>query len=104
MKQTRFDQAACPIARTTDLIGDWWTPVVVSEALFGCRRFDQFQARLGVNRATLTQRLERLVGESLLEKVAYQEHPLRYEYVPTTKGLASRDVNVQRTGGARAHR
>ena len=70
MKRTRFDQAACPIARTTDLIGDWWTPVVVIKVLFGCRRFDQFQARLGVNRATLTQRLERLVGESLLEKVA----------------------------------
>jgi len=70
VKRTRFDQAACPIARTTDLIGDWWTPVVKCAAFFGCRRSDQFQARLGVNRATLTQRLERLVGESLLEKVA----------------------------------
>ena len=67
MKRTRFDQAPCPIARTTDLIGDWWTPVVMREAFFGCRRFDQFQARLGVSRATLTQRLERLVEEGLLE-------------------------------------
>lgn len=92
MKRTRFDQAPCPIARTTDLMGDWWTPVVMREAFFGCRRFDQFQARLGVSRATLTQRLERLVEEGLLEKVGYQEHPPRYEYVLTTKGLAFWDV------------
>ena len=82
----------CPVARTTDLIGDWWTPVVMREAFFGCRRFDEFQSRLGVSRATLTQRLDRLVTEGLLAKVQYQEHPPRHEYVLTDKGRAFWDV------------
>ena len=86
MRRTRFDRDPCPIARTTDLIGDWWTPVVMREAFFGCRRFEQFQERLGVSRATLTERLTRLVDEGLLEKVAYQTNPVRYEYRVTEKG------------------
>jgi DNA-binding HxlR family transcriptional regulator len=92
MKRTRFDDAPCPIARTTDLIGDWWTPVVMRESFFGCRRFEQFQARLGLSRATLTQRLDRLVLEGLLERVPYQDNPPRDEYHLTAKGRAFWDV------------
>ena len=92
MRRTRFDTAPCPIARTTDLVGDWWTPVVMREAFWGCTRFDQFQERLGVSRATLTQRLDRLVAEGMLERVQYQEHPPRDEYVLTDKGRAFWDV------------
>jgi DNA-binding HxlR family transcriptional regulator len=92
MRRTRFDQDQCPIARTTDLLGDWWTPMVMRSALFGCSRFEQFQAALGVSRTTLTQRLNRLVDEGMLERVPYQTNPVRHEYKPTTKGREFFDV------------
>ncbi len=92
MRRTRFDRWPCPIARTTDLMGDWWTPLVLREAHFGVKRFEVFQERLGVSRAVLTQRLNRLVAENFLEKVAYEEHPPRYEYHLTEKGRAFFDV------------
>ena len=92
MRRTRFDRWPCPIARATDLLGDGWTPIVMREALSGCRRFEQFQQRLGVSRATLVQRLRKLVAAGMLEKVAYQERPTRYEYRLTDKGRAFFDV------------
>jgi DNA-binding HxlR family transcriptional regulator len=92
VKRTRFDDAPCPIARSTDLMGDWWTPVVMREAFFGCKRFEQFEERLGVSRNTLTQRLSRLVDEGMLARVPYQERPPRFEYVLTDKGRAFWDV------------
>lgn len=87
MRRTRFDAAPCPIARTTDLMGDWWTPVLLRNALFGQRRFADFQRALGVPRAILARRLARLVDEGLLLKEPYQERPRRYEYRLTDKGL-----------------
>ena len=86
MRRTRFDDAPCPIARTTDLIGDWWTPMVLREAFLGRRRFDEFQQALELSRGVLAQRLTRLVQEGLLEKRLYQERPARHEYVLTEKG------------------
>lgn len=86
MRRTRFDRWPCPIARTTDLMGDWWTPLVLRNAFAGQRRFDDFQESLGVSRAVLAQRLSRLVDEGLLEKVRYEEHPPRHEYRLTDKG------------------
>jgi DNA-binding HxlR family transcriptional regulator len=86
MRRTRFDQAPCPIARTTDLIGDWWTPLVMREACSGVRRFDDFQSRLGIPRASLAARLDRLVDEAMLRREEYQEHPVRHEYRLTRKG------------------
>jgi DNA-binding HxlR family transcriptional regulator len=73
-------------------MGDWWTPVVMREAFFGCKRFEQFEERLGVSRNTLTQRLSRLVDEGMLARVPYQERPPRFEYVLTDKGRAFWDV------------
>jgi len=92
MRRTRFDRWPCPIARTTDLIGDWWTPLVMREAFLGRRRFEDFQHALGVPRAVLTKRLERLVENGLLTKEPYEEHPPRYEYRLTEKGRAFWDV------------
>lgn len=86
MRRTRFDDWPCPIARTTDLIGDWWTPLVMRQAFLGNRRFEQFQEALGVSRAVLTERLGRLVDEGLLEKRLYEERPPRHEYRLTDKG------------------
>jgi DNA-binding HxlR family transcriptional regulator len=92
MRRTRFDRAPCPIARTTDLIGDWWTPVLLRNACLGVRRFEDFQRTLGVPRAILAKRLERLVAEGLLVREAYQDRPLRHEYRLTDKGRAFFDV------------
>ena len=60
MRRTRFDDWPCPIARTTDLIGDWWTPLMMREAFSGRRRFEEFQTALDAPRAVLTARLKRL--------------------------------------------
>ncbi len=88
MRRTRFEDAACPIARTTDLMGDWWTPMVMREAFLGRRRFDEFQKALAVSRGVLSKRLSRLVDEGLLSKRAYEIRPPRFEYILTEKGLA----------------
>ena len=88
MKRTRFDDWPCPIARTTDLIGDWWTPLVLRELFAGRRRFDAIQESLAIPRAVLAARLERLVAEAMVTKVEYEQHPPRYEYRLTEKGRA----------------
>jgi DNA-binding HxlR family transcriptional regulator len=86
VKRTPFADWPCSIARTVDLIGDWWTPLVLREAFLGVRRFDDFQRNLGIGRNILTQRLHRLVDEGMLERRPYQDRPLRHEYVLTAKG------------------
>jgi DNA-binding HxlR family transcriptional regulator len=86
VKRTRFDDWPCPIARTADLIGDWWTPLVMRELFTGRRRFDAIQESLGIPRAVLAQRLDRLVAEGMVRKVAYEERPPRHEYRLTDKG------------------
>jgi DNA-binding HxlR family transcriptional regulator len=92
VRRTRFHRWPCPIARATDLIGDWWTPLVLREAFSGRRRFEDFQRSLEMPRAVLARRLERLVAEGLLVKVPYAERPTRYEYRLTDKGRAFWDV------------
>ena len=88
---TRTDTSAwpCPLARTADLIGEGWTLLIMREAFYGVRRFEEFQRVLGVGRNILTLRLNTLVDEGLLTKVQYQERPPRHEYRLTDKG---RDV------------
>jgi DNA-binding HxlR family transcriptional regulator len=77
----------CSIARTLELVGERWTILLLRDVFLGLRRFDQFQQNLGVARNVLTARLDRLVGEGILEKIPYQERPLRHEYRLTSKGL-----------------
>jgi DNA-binding HxlR family transcriptional regulator len=86
MRTTSFAGWPCSIARTMDLLGDAWTPLVLREAFYGVRRFDDFQTGLGIARNTLADRLRRLVDEGLLEKRPYQTEPRRYEYLLTEKG------------------
>lgn len=92
MRRTRFDEWPCPIARVTDLVGDWWTPLVLRELFSGRSRFDDIQAELGCSRAVLAQRLTRLIDEGMVVKVAYEDHPPRYDYRFTEKGRAFWDV------------
>ncbi len=80
-------QPNCSIAATLSVIGDRWTILILRDAFRGVRRFDDFQQSLGVARNLLTDRLCRLVEHGVLEKIPYQEHPIRFEYRLTPKGL-----------------
>jgi DNA-binding HxlR family transcriptional regulator len=86
VKRTPFAEWPCPIARAVDIVGDWWTPLVLRDMFRGLRRFDQFEASLRIGRNVLTQRLNRLVSEGLVERVPYQSRPVRYEYLLTEMG------------------
>jgi DNA-binding HxlR family transcriptional regulator len=94
MRRTRFDDWDCSIARSVDILGDWWTPMVIRSALLGARRFEHFTEQLGIPRNVLTERLGRLVDEGIMEKVRYQERPLRHEYRLTEKGVGLYPVIV----------
>jgi DNA-binding HxlR family transcriptional regulator len=94
VRRTRFDQASCPVARTSDLLGDWWTPLVLRELLLGRRRFADIQDDLGVSRAILSERLRRLEREGVVDRVRYEEHPPRFEYHLTDKGRALWEIVV----------
>jgi len=76
------------VAGAVDPVGDWGTALVLREALYGARRFEQFQRRLGLSRAVLAQRLQRLTDEGMLGRVPYQQQqqPIRYEYRLTETG------------------
>jgi DNA-binding HxlR family transcriptional regulator len=86
MRRTSFSDWPCSIARTMDLLGDWWTPLVLRELMLGDARFDDVHAALGIGRNVLTQRLRRLACEGLVERRKYQDRPARYAYQLTEKG------------------
>jgi DNA-binding HxlR family transcriptional regulator len=77
----------CTIARTLAVVGDRWTLLVLRDAFLGTRRFEQFQASLGVSRHRLADRLGKLVKHGVLRRERYQERPPRFEYRLTEKGL-----------------
>jgi DNA-binding HxlR family transcriptional regulator len=78
----------CSVARTLQIIGDRWTFLAVREMFFGVRRFDEFQANLGIASNILTDRLQRLAENQIIEKRQYQIRPDRYEYRFTARGRA----------------
>jgi DNA-binding HxlR family transcriptional regulator len=85
MQRTRFGEMTCSIARTLDVIGEPWSPLILRDVWAGVRRFDHIQADLGISRKVLTERLTHLVEQGVLERVAYDARP-RYEYHLTAKG------------------
>lgn len=82
-----YDNQVCSIARALEVLGERWTLLVLRESFRRVRRFEDFQRNLGVARNVLTDRLHRLVDEGILERVPYQERPVRSEYRLTEKGL-----------------
>ena len=86
MRRTSFARWPCSIARAVDILGDWWTPLIMREAFYGVRRFDDFEQALPISRNVLAQRLRRLVDEGLLDRVPYSDRPPRFEYLPTEMG------------------
>jgi len=85
-KRTAVAGQNCSVAKTVAVVGDTWTLLVIREAFFRVRRFDQMQRNLGIARNVLADRLERLVEHGILERVLYSERPPRHEYKLTPKG------------------
>jgi DNA-binding HxlR family transcriptional regulator len=92
MHHTSFSAMPCPIARGLDRVGEWWNILILRDALQGTTRFDQFQKNLGIAPNILSRRLRGLVQAGLLEKVRYNDHPPRDEYLLTAIGLDFRPV------------
>ncbi len=92
MERKSFGKMSCPIARSLERVGEWWSMLVMRDALHGLRRFDEFQASLGIAPNMLARRLNALVEAGLLERRRYSEHPPRFEYVPTARGRDFRPV------------
>jgi DNA-binding HxlR family transcriptional regulator len=86
MRFTSMAEMNCSIARTLDVVGEWWTLLIVRDAFRGIRRFDDFQTSLGLARSVLTARLRGLTEHGILERHAYSDHPPRFEYRLTEKG------------------
>jgi DNA-binding HxlR family transcriptional regulator len=78
----------CSIARALEIVGERWTLLVIRDALYGVRRYNDFLVHLGIPRAVLAARLQALTAEGILEKRRYQQSPPRDEYVPTERGIA----------------
>jgi DNA-binding HxlR family transcriptional regulator len=94
MQRTSFDNMTCPIARSLERVGEWWSILILRDALRGTTRFDEFQKSLGIAPNMLTRRLNALVNAGLLERRPYCEHPPRYEYVLTPRGRDFRPVLI----------
>jgi len=86
MRRTSLADFRCSLARTVDIIGEWWTPMILRDAFYGRTRFEDFQRSLGIARNVLAVRLDRLVTAGIMERRRYVEHPPRDEYVLTDKG------------------
>jgi DNA-binding HxlR family transcriptional regulator len=87
VKRTGLGHHRCSIARTLDMVGEWWSPLILRDIAHGIRRFREIQADLDISANVLSDRLETLVREGLLETRLYQSRPERHEYYLTEKGL-----------------
>jgi DNA-binding HxlR family transcriptional regulator len=92
MKRKSFGNLPCPIARSLERVGEWWSMLIMRDALHGLKRFDEFQGSLGIAPNMLARRLNALVEAGMLERRRYSEHPPRDEYVPTARGRDFRPV------------
>src|SRR5882757_339594 len=92
MQHKGFDKMPCPIARSLERVGEWWSILILRDAFKGVSRFDQFQKSLGIAPNMLTRRLNTLVDSGLLERRLYSEKPPRHEYVLTDRGRDFRPV------------
>ena len=86
MQRTDFAAMPCPIARALGRVGEWWSMLILRDALAGVTRFDAFQKRLGIAPNMLSRRLDALVEAGLMERRRYSERPPRDEYVLTPCG------------------
>jgi DNA-binding HxlR family transcriptional regulator len=86
VKRTSLSDHPCSIARTLDVAGEWWTPLILRDVAYGVRRFAEIQEDLGISANVLSERLDGLLAEGMLERRVYQQRPQRHEYHLTDKG------------------
>jgi DNA-binding HxlR family transcriptional regulator len=86
VKRTNLESADCPIARSLDAIGDWWSILIIRDALAGRRRFGEFQKSLGLAKNILAVRLRTLVERGILKTAPASDGSAYQEYVLTPKG------------------
>src|SRR5215472_3209775 len=94
MRRKSFGNMQCPIARSLERVGEWWSILILRDAFHGLKRFDEFQDSLGIAPNMLARRLKALVAAGLLERRAYSVRPPRYDYVPTARGRDFRAVLI----------
>src|SRR5215813_9116322 len=92
MRRTSFGNMQCPIARSLERVGEWWSILILRDAFHGLRRFDEFQESLGIAPNMLARRLKALVEAGLLERRRYNDRPPRNEYLLTQTGRDFRPV------------
>ncbi len=88
MRKASFAEMNCSVAQSLEIIGEWWTLLILRDCFLGIRRFDDFVDRLGISRNVLSNRLDKLVDTDLLERRPYDEARGRFDYVLTDKGRA----------------
>lgn len=103
MRHKSFEGMDCPTAQTLDQVGEWWSLLVVRDALHGLTRFDEFQRSLGISPNSLTRRLTELCDAGLLVRRRYQERPPRDEYVLTDRGRDLQPVVEAMAAWGRRH-
>jgi len=86
VKRTSFEHDDCPVARALDAIGDWWSMLIIRDALFGVSRFSEFQKRLGLAKNILSVRLRTLVDQGILKTAPASDGSVYQEYLLTPKG------------------
>jgi DNA-binding HxlR family transcriptional regulator len=86
VKRTSFEHDGCPIARSLNAIGDWWSMLIIREALLGTKRFGEFQKRLGLAKNILTVRLRGLIDDGILTTAPASDGSAYQDYVLTPKG------------------
>lgn len=87
MSRTSFETMNCPVAQTLNLVGEWWSILILRNAFCGMTRFQDFQQHLGIATGTLTTRLQRLTESGIFERVRCQVDGRSYEYKLTEKGM-----------------
>ena len=92
MQRKSFDDKQCPIARSLERVGEWWSILILRDAFYGLKRFDEFEKSLDIAPNMLTRRLAALVKGGLLRRQRYSDRPPRYEYVLTERGRDFRPV------------
>jgi DNA-binding HxlR family transcriptional regulator len=103
MQHKSFGNMQCPIARSLERVGEWWSILILRDAFYGLTRFDEFQKSLDIAPSMLTRRLNTLVESGLLERRRYSEKPPRDEYVLTQVGHDFRPVMWSLIGWGNRH-
>jgi DNA-binding HxlR family transcriptional regulator len=103
MRWSEIEAIPCPVAQAMAVIGDSWTILILRDCFRGASKFDEFQRATGASRAIISDRLARLVEHGVMERIAYEKHPPRYDYRLTARGRALGPVMITLSNWAETH-